>query len=275
LELFLLSALARGAVYSLLALGFVLLQRVFGIWSLAQADLGMIAALLVATLTLTVGLPLGLGALAGLAIVVVAFLAVSWAPYRRDLVPGASLLLTIGVALAARGLAAATWGDLPLALGLFEVQEPPLAVPPRVAQLGLVVALGAILIVGLNLFLRHTAPGRRLRGPPQALLPTRGARSAALGWAGLLAASAGLLLTTISPLETGAGTNALFPALAGVLVGGNGSLRGAVGGSLLVAVWEGSVAVLWPSLAGFSVLALLLGALLLMPAGLLGRLPGR
>ncbi len=244
----------------------------FGIWSLAQADLGMIAALLVATLTLTVGLPLGLGALGGLAIVVLAFVAASWAPYRRALVPGASLLLTVGLALAARGIAAATWGDLPLALGLFEVEEPPLAVAPRVAQLGLVVALGASLIVCLHLFLRHTAAGRRLLGPR---LPTVGARSAALGWAGLLAASAGLLLTTISPLETAAGTSALFPALAGVLVGGNGSLRGAVGGSLLVAVWEGSVAVLWPALAGVSVLALLLGALLLIPAGLLGRLPGR
>ncbi|MBI2912230.1 MAG: hypothetical protein HYY05_08805 [Chloroflexi bacterium] len=271
MELFLLSALARGAVYSLLALGFVLLQRVFGIWSLAQADLGMIAALLVAALTLTVGLPLGLGALAGLAVVVVAFVAVSWAPFRRDLVPGASLLLTIGLALAARGLAAATWGDLPLALGLFEVDEPPLAVPPRVAQLGLVVALAAGLIVCLQLFLRHTIVGRRLLGSRLTL----GARSVTLGWAGLLAAAAGLLLTTISPLETAVGTSALFPALAGVLVGGNGSLRGAVGGSLLVAVWEGSVAVLWPSLAGVSVLALLLGALLLMPVGLLGRLPAR
>jgi branched-chain amino acid transport system permease protein len=239
--------------------------------------MAVVAALLVAMLTLTVGLPLGLGALGGTALVVLALVAAGWVPHRRGLSQRASLLVTIGLAVAGRGLALATWGDLPIALGLFQVEAPALAVPPRVAQLGLAVALGGGLMACFHLFLRYTALGLLLLLPVgEALPPTAGARSAALGWSGLLAATAGLLLTTtITPLETGAGTSALFPALTGVLVGGPGSLRGVVAGSLLVALWEASVALLWPSFAGVSVLVLLLGALLLMPSGLLGRAAAR
>jgi branched-chain amino acid transport system permease protein len=64
------------------------------------------------------------------------------------------------------------------------------------------------------------------------------------------------------------GTEILIPCLIVVVIGGLGSLQGAVAGSLLTGFIQTFGAVLAPATASISVYALLAAVLILKPAGL-------
>lgn len=83
-----------------------------------------------------------------------------------------------------------------------------------------------------------------------------------------LAGLAGVVAMPIFSAEAGMGVSILIPTLVVVVVGGLGSLTGALAGSLLIAATLTFGQVFFPQFAGILMYALLVVVLLLRPAGL-------
>ena len=83
-----------------------------------------------------------------------------------------------------------------------------------------------------------------------------------------LAGLAGVVAAPVFSVTPDMGTQILIPTLIVVVIGGLGSLKGAVAGSFLVGFIQTFGAVLAPQLAAVAVYALLAAVLVLRPAGL-------
>ena len=83
-----------------------------------------------------------------------------------------------------------------------------------------------------------------------------------------LAGLAGVVAAPVFSVTPDMGTQILIPTLIVVVIGGLGSLKGAVAGSFLVGFIQTFGAVLAPQLAAVAVYALLAAVLIFRPAGL-------
>lgn len=283
--------IALGAAYALVALGFVLILNAAGAVNFAQGDLvmaGGFAAVLLASL-----LPLGASAVPGLILAPLVTITgglagwlvaeIAYRPLRRR--PPVSVFIStiaVGIMLqhGANGI-----------FGASERRTPPMASGDPLAFAGLtisrqslaIVATAALAILLLHLLLQRTPLGKRLRAAAEdaemarALgIPVRRLTALAFGLGAALAALAGLLLANVYFVTPTAGLAFMLKAYIAVTIGGWGSLRGAVAGAFLVALFEVIAARLWSAnLADALLYAALLAALLLRPQGLFGEAAGR
>ena len=250
----LVQVLSLGAAYALVALGFVLILNATGAVNFAQGDFvmvgGFIAVLLGNELHVSglVLLPLLLLVMAALGAVVAQF---AYMPLRTR-PPDAVFISTIAVGIILQSAANRLFGAEPLA-------APPLLGTGRVRFAGVetsvqslaIIGVAALLIVGLHVLFAHTQIGRRLRATAQdrEVAMAIGIRvdavvvgTFAVGAA--LAGAAGLLLSNVFFVTPVAGSDYILKAYIAVVIGGWGSIPGAVAGALLIAAFE----VLYPSL---------------------------
>ena len=269
-----------------MALGFVLVLNATGAVNFAQGDLvmagGYAAAALAAAFPVPGAalLPLVMAAMAVLG------LTVAWLGYfplmRRPAT--AVFISTIAIGLILQNGALHVFGAAPRA-------APPLWTNGRIAFGGLVLAnqalavivVAAILIAAQHWLIERTQFGRRLRATAadremaQALgIPVRAMIAASFALGAALAGAAGLLLANqfyVTPNEGGA---LILKAYIAVVIGGWGSLRGAVIGAFLIAFFETLVAAAFSyTLATALLYAALLAILLVRPQGIFGEAAGR
>jgi branched-chain amino acid transport system permease protein len=283
----LVQGLALGAVYALIALGFVIVYKATRVINFAQGELVLLGAYLVYAFGST-GMPFGLA----VALAVVAMAAVGWGIERailRRMVGRptfAVVMITIGLAIVIRQVVAAIWGFDDRALG-----DPWAASRFQLGEVGLnvsaamtIVAVGA-LFLAFFVFYRTTQTGIAMRA-------TASDQEAALSigipvhwmfaqsWmiAAATAALAGLFLAAFpGSLHPAIGFTALraFPA---AILGGLDSPGGAVLGGLLIGVIELLVQGYQPAVAPWLgnnvhvVMAYLvmIGVLVVRPYGLFG-----
>jgi branched-chain amino acid transport system permease protein len=283
--------LALGAAYALVALGFVLILNAAGAVNFAQGDLVMAGGF--AAIALAAQLPLESVPVPGLALAPLVALAggaaglamaeVAYRPLRRR-PPVAVFISTIAVGLMLQHGANAWFGAA-------EQRTPPLVAGDPLFFAGLalsrqslaIMATAAVLILLLHVLLERTQLGRRLRAatddPEMArALGVRVRRLTALAFAlgAGLAALAGLLLANVYFVTPTAGLAFMLKAYIAVTIGGWGSLRGAVLGAVLVALFEVVAGRLFSaSIADALLYAALLAVLLLRPEGLYGEVGGR
>jgi branched-chain amino acid transport system permease protein len=214
-------------------------------------------------------------------------LALDWALFKRLRLQGSITLViaSFGAALAMRNLLLFFYGGIPR----YYSQELQIAIPflPRSVAGGLrvtpdqlfVLALTAVTVVALHLFLTRSTLGRSMRATahnPQlarvaGIDPERVLRAT---WflGGVLAAVAGVFAGLTVQLRPTLGLDLLLPLFAAVILGGIGSVWGAVVGGLVVGLAESaSVALVgaeWRAAAAFVVL---IAMLLLRPTGLFGE----
>ena len=275
----LLNGLALGAAYALVALGFVLVLNATGTVNFAQGDMVMLGGYAAVALgrflpvSGLVLLPLVMLAMAAFGLL---FSALAWRPFRRR-PPIFGLLATVALGLtlqeAMNALAGASPRAGPALLGTGEIRLGPLGLSR--ASLGILIAC---LVLGLaqGWLLGRTQFGRRLRASAQdpatarALgLPVGRLIAASFALAAALAGAAGLLLSGAYFVTPTAGNDLILRAYIAATIGGWGSLRGAVAGALLIALFESVVAGYASSTVAT---ATLYGAVLLVlaarPAGL-------
>jgi branched-chain amino acid transport system permease protein len=280
------NAVALGAAYALVALGFVLILNATSAVNFAQGDLvvagGYIAVALAAALPLPgiLLLPAVAALMAALGIVV--SLLAYFPLVRRP--PVAVFISTIALGIifesAANGLFGAEPRSAPPLLGAGQVVLGGLSLSrQRLA----IILVAALLILAQHVLLTRTQFGRMLRATAQDREMARAlgipamrmiAGSFALGSA--LAGAAGLLLANeyfVTPTE---GAGYILKAYIAATIGGWGSLAGAVLGALLVAAFEVSVSAYVSYTAATALLyAALLAILMVRPQGLFGEAAGR
>ncbi len=278
----LLSGIATGCVYGLVALSFVLIYKATETVSFMQGELLMVGAFVAVLLVEWGGWPVPLALLGAVAALFGAGAVLEVVVLRRALGQPhlTAVLLTFGLGLAMRGgvtmVPAATHQmhrlDLPMA-GVLAIGTLQLAAE----HLAVLVATG-LACAALAAFFRFTRAGVALRACSEdpraaALMGISTTRMHTLAWAlgAALAGFAGVLLAPVTLVHPGMGLIALkaFPA---AVIGGLSSLPGALAGGILVGVIEALAGLYLPEGAKeLAVYGLMLLVLLAFPRGLGAR----
>ncbi|MCL6595974.1 MAG: branched-chain amino acid ABC transporter permease [Firmicutes bacterium] len=275
--------LVTGANYALVAVGYTLVYGILKFINFTHGDVAMVGSFLALTAigAMGLGLPAAVGvAVVGCAILGMAIERVAYRPLRRAgrLTP---LLTAIGVSLLLENLVQLVFGA---AIRTF---SPPPYLAGTVVVAGAYVtgvqiaifAATAVAVAVLAWLIGRTALGRQIRATADNFdlavamgVPTDRAILAVFALGSALAGLAGVLFgmeTTVTPTM---GISLGISAFAAVVLGGIGSVPGAVVGALVLGVAENVGAWFlggsWSDGIGVLVLAL---TLLVRPEGLLGR----
>ena len=281
----LLSGISHGCVYGLIALGFVLVYKATEMLNFAQGELMMLGAFVAFTLVNLVGLPF----IAGFALTLVVMLAFGMALERgvlRPMIgepPFAVLMLTIGLGFVLRAVASAIWGNEPRTLDVPFAGDV-LAIGGLIAGYdNLVVIAGtALLCVALWLFFRFSRIGIAMQAASQNQLaayycgvPVKRITSLVWGISAAISATAGVLVAPIALIDPAMGLVGI-KAFAAAIVGGFGSLPGAIVGGLVIGVAEQFVGLyLPPGLGEVSAFVILLAMLFVRPQGIFASLQAK
>lgn len=278
---YLIGGLATGAVYGLIALGFVLVFKSTDVFNFAQGDLLMLGAYVTVTALVSFHLPLGPAMLVSLVVAALVGLLIQQLIIRRML--GQPLLtvvmVTIALSLMIRGLVVIVYGPEDRSLPSKLPNETLEILGVKVSQLDLtIMAVAAVCVALFGLFFRRSPMGLKMRATAEnpeaaALSGIDAGRVFSLAFAlgTVLAAIGGILLANrqlISPTLGEVGLLA-FPA---AVIGGLTSIPGAVVGGLIIGVIE-KLATGYGNAAAASVwvYGALLLVLLVRPYGLFGE----
>jgi branched-chain amino acid transport system permease protein len=278
---FLLSGIAAGGIYALVAVGFVTVYNVLGIINFAQGEFAMLGALVASTLV-TQGVHLALAV--PLAVAVAAL--VGAVVERCVLSPAASssevvrIIITIGVSIALRGIALTIWSSQSYTLPPFTSGAPITLFGAALARQDLwILAVATVAMLTLYLLFDHTFFGSALRAsvmnrdasrlmgiaPPVMSL-------VAYTLSAMLGALAGIVIAPIALANYDMGIMLGLKGFVAAVLGGLVSAPGAVAGALLLGIIESFAAGLLSS--GYRdaiAFALLLGILVVRPTGLFPR----
>lgn len=279
----LVGGLLAGVMYSLVAIGFVLIYKASGIFNFAQGSMVLFAALAFVTLR-----EAGWGFVPALVVTLVVMVAGAIAIERfvlRALIGQSDLTLfmaTLGLSFVIEGLAQLFMGASVHELNL-GIDDIPIEVGPiLVSQFDLLAAATAgALVVSLSLFFNFTRIGISLRAIADDPLAAQsiGIRLPTLwrivwGVAGLVALVAGLLWGARQGVQFSL-TLVVLKALPVLIIGGFTSIGGAIVGGLLIGASESLAEIYLGDLLGGSVstwfaYVVALAFLLIRPAGLFG-----
>ena len=277
----------NGAIYSLIAIGLVLVYKASGVFNVAQGEFGTIAIygsyISITTFNLPYGVALVVGLLAALSMGLLTERLVIRPLFDA---PRVTLLVaTAGVALLAIGVEFWRTANDPLKFFSSIVNSP--SSLDRVSPFGVAVSdqrlitLGVLIVAAVLLFLFFRSPlGLAVLAASQEpvaseLVGVSVRRISTITWglAALLGGAAGLLYAGGSQFSPGLITAAvLIPGFTAAIVGGITSLPGAAAGGILVGVLQalGSLST-FDSIKGasfVSVFIVLLAVLLIRPQGL-------
>lgn len=275
------SGLTTGAIYALIALGFVAIHNVTGVINFAQGESAMLGALLMVSLHGALRIPLAPAFLLAVVAVALAGVALQRLVIRpaRNASTITLIIITIGASIAIRGMALVVWGTDPYSLPAF-TPAPPIRLGGAVVRTQSLWVVGVMLasVLALYAFFQHTLLGKALRACSVNRLAARlmginqdqmAALSFALG--GALGGAAGAVIAPITYATYDMGAMLGLKGFVAAIIGGLTSMPGAVAGGLLLGVLETAGAGLISSGAKDAIaFAILLLVLLIRPSGLLG-----
>lgn len=243
-----LSGLALGSIYALLALAMVLVHKATDVINFAQGEMAMFTTFVAWVLLSRFGLPLPLVFLLGVPIGLL-FGAAIQRVFIRPLAgapPVNVLIVTIGLWVVINSLAGWIWGYDPYTFPSLLPAEPLEFFGMRTSMNSLaIIAVTLLTLVVLYVFFEYTREGTAMRAVsmnPWAarLMGIRVEAVATLSWAvaGAIGAIAGMLVAPVTFLDFEMMVSLLVKAFAGALLGGFNSLPGAVAGGVLIGVLE-------------------------------------
>jgi branched-chain amino acid transport system permease protein len=281
------SGLANGCVYGLVALGFVMIYKATEAVNFAQGDFMMLGAFVTFGLTVNSVMPLPLWAAIPAALVIMGVLG-----FLLDIVllrrifgqsQVAVMILTIALGFVIRFIAGVIWGHEPHSL-----DTPLIGKNIRVAGLVLgldelaVIVVTLVLTAALYFYFNRTRLGIAMQAASQNQLaayymgiPVKRINGLVWALAGIVAAIAGMLFASKGSIDPSTGLLGI-KAFAAAVIGGFGSLPGALLGGLLVGVIEPFasryVAAGYSQIAPYLVLLLVL---ILRPHGLFAQVQSK
>jgi branched-chain amino acid transport system permease protein len=279
------SGLATGSIYALMALALVIIYNATRTLNFAQGEMLMVSTFIGWAAQRALGWPLAVS----FVVAVVAAALMGWAIERLLIRRAVSathwdvLIITLGLSLILRSLAGLVWTHDEFPFPSFFGTRPVALGPVRVAPVSLGVIGGSLaLMTALAILFRWTRLGRAMRAVAQnqraaRLMGISVERVYATSWvlAAVVGAVAGVLVAPVVFLSSKMGLIVINGFTAAVL-GGFGSMPGAIAGGMLLGVIENLAPLYLPSGIRYSVPFLVLIAILVVrPAGLLGRVERR
>jgi branched-chain amino acid transport system permease protein len=279
----LISGLSQGCIYGLIALGFVLIYKATETVNFAQGELMMLGAFAGLVASAWLGLPYWVALLLAVLVMVVLGMAVERLVLRPILGQPAFaiVMVTIGVGYVARGLVTMVPG-----VGTETYTLPTPFKDELVRAGGLIISAEHLVVIGATVVLclllfglfRFTRIGVAMQAASQNQLaayymgiPVKRLNGLIWGISAAVAAVAGVLLAPITFVHANLGFIGLkaFPA---AVIGGFGSLPGAILGGLVIGLVESLAGFYLPE--GFKDIAayvVVLVMLMVMPNGLFGE----
>jgi branched-chain amino acid transport system permease protein len=240
------AGISQGALYGLLAIGFVAVFTVSGVINLAQGEFAALAGLVAISASAS-GLPLVVAVALSLLVVLAVSLTMERLTVRQ--VPGLttlqSIILTLGVSTALKAVMLIGWGPdaaglAPITAGTIEVAGVSIR-SQELWILGIAVALTLL----IQWFYQSTAVGQSLRACADQPIAARlvgisRSRATLLSFAiaGLVGAVVGVLASPISLSAWDSGLTLGLKAFVAATLGGLVSVRGALLGGVVLGVLE-------------------------------------
>ncbi len=244
----LMTGVAVGLIYGLMALGFVLIYKSSKIFNFAQGEMVMVGAFLSWSFVSLFNLPMILGLLLAFFVAGVVGYSLERFPFRPMIGQPilAIIMMTLAIAVFMRGFAILLWAKY---IGikfptLFSEKTMYVFGAPIssviLGTLGLVLAL----VIGLSLFFRFTRTGLHMRAAAEShqlsqSMGIRVTKAIAQSWAiaAVVSTIGGFLLGYVRGIDFGLAELGLI-AIAGALVGGLESFKGAILGGVIIGVAE-------------------------------------
>ncbi len=277
-----LDGLSLGAIYALIALGYTMVYGIAKMLNFAHGDIIMVGAYAILVTLNATGHPI-LGVIAAVIVCTVVGIVIEKVAYKplRGASPLAVLITAIGVSYLLQSIAQLIFGSKSQAITITETHMVNIGSAELNLNTLLTLVVGAVIMVALTLFVKFTKTGRAM----QAVSEDRGAAQLmgvnvnkiimitfAIGSA--LAACAGVFyLMQIPSVSPTLGSMPGIKAFAAAVIGGIGSIPGAMLGGVILGVVE-KLALSVPVLAPYATaieFALLIVILLVRPIGILGK----
>lgn len=279
----LMSGVTTGALYALIALGFVVVNKATGTINFAQGEFFMFAGFVAWMLHVQLGidylltfvLAVAFGFLLGCLIDRIAFRPIA----KSDVV--SLVLATVGIAFVLKGIARLIWGGKADYLSFPPITSPNpimignmMVIPQQLA----VLAGTAVILVAFTAFFRLTRAGKMMQATADnakaaTLVGIRieSVYTLAFGTGAAIAAAAAVLTAPLTLLYPDIGFAFFVKGFAAAVLGGLTSLPGAVIGGLLIGVIESMAGgYIHSSVMELSPFVVIMIVLVLRPSGLLG-----
>jgi len=276
------NGLSLGGIYALIALGYTMVYGIAKMLNFAHGDIIMVGAYAIVSFISLTGHPL-LGIVAACVICTLLGMGVEESAYRplRGASPLAVLITAIGVSYMLQGLAQLFYGSAPIPVNIASFGAVEIfGAQVQVSSL-LTLGLCIIIMVVLTLFIKFTKVGRAMlavsedRAAAQLMgIDTNGIILLTFAIGSCLAAFASTFyLMQIPSASPDLGSMPGIKAFTAAVIGGIGSIPGAMIGGIMLGVIEKfslSIDVLSPYTTSVEFLLLIL-ILLIRPTGILGK----
>lgn len=280
----LIGGIANGCIYGLVALGFVLIYKATEAVNFAQGDMMMIGAFITLTMVNDEwwGLPFGIGVILAIAIMACLSYLLEVVVIRKlfGQPQFAVVILTIALGFVLRFFAGVIWGhdpqslETPFAGKSFDIGGLILGYDEAV-----VIIATAVLTISLYFFFQRTRLGVAMQAASQNQLaayymgiPVKWISSMIWAVAGVTATVAGILFAAKGAIDPASGLLGI-KAFAAAVIGGFGSLPGALAGGLIIGIVEPMAQYFAPP--GYSQImpyAIMLIVLIVRPNGLFAQI---
>lgn len=276
---FIATGLSVGAIYALIALGFVIIFNASEVVNFAQGEFVMIGAMLTVFLH-EAGWPLFPAVVLALALSPSVGVALYWGiiSRARNASPATLIMITIGASVFLRGMVQVLYDKSYHTLPSFS--SPEIVMIGQLAistQMFWILAGLAIVLAAVAFFFTRTTTGKAMRATANNSMAatvvginTKLIVGIAFGMSAAIAALGGILITPITLASSDMGALLAVKAFAAATLGGLGSPVGAVVGGLLLGILEalgaGYVSTAYKDAVAFVVLFLVLS---FFPNGLL------
>lgn len=276
----LVNSLTSAALYILVAVGFTLVFGIMRIINFAHGAAYLAGAYGMYILGTQQGLPMPLAMLMTVIVVASVGALIEIILIERTVHDGLkTMILTLGISLVASGAVEMAFSSTPVPVPSIAEGAWRFGGVSFPKDRMVVVLAGIVVLTALWLFLRHSVWGQALRAVSQDKemaaangIPVRRLQALGFGGAVGLAALSGTLVASVLYSSPSIGDGALVKSFMIVIIGGVGSVPGAVLAGLLVAVVE-NVSTVWlgANVAGVITFAVVIIVLMVAPNGLLGK----
>ncbi len=295
----LINGLALGSIYGLIAIGYTMVYGIIGMINFAHGDIFMVGAFMALIGLILIGVTAATPALlliASLLVVLIGAMAftsvwgwtverVAYRPLRGSF-RLAPLITAIGMSIVIQNFVQIVQGARvkplpPIVTGGIPIMESADGFTVQISNAQIMIIITTVVLMTIfSMMISRTALGRAQRACEQdprmaALLGVNVDRTISLTFVfgAMLAAVAGMMfLLYYGVIDFFIGFNVGIKAFTAAVLGGIGSLPGAMLGGLLIGLievfWSAYFSVEYKDVAAFSILAI---TLIFLPSGLLGR----